>query len=258
LRVEDRIITRDGLSIPSRFYIPAAPKGLLVYFHGGGWVLGELDDFDSLMRELVHRSGCAILAADYRLAPEDRFPAALEDARAVIQWAAHVGIAELGLPKGIAVGGDSAGGNLATVCAAELSESSQIRLQLLFYPCVDSNFERDSYREYGNGYLLSGADMRWFFEQYAPSDKWSDPRISILRSQDLSRAAPAWIAVARHDVLADEIREYAQRLVAAGVPIKLRDYPDLMHGFARLYGVVDSANVALSEAAAAVGAAFDE
>ncbi len=255
--VTDRRIERDGHSVPVRLYAPDAPVGICVYFHGGGWVLGDLEDFDSLMRELAARSNCVIVATDYRLAPEHPFPAALDDAATATRWAAEQGGRLFGLPPRVAVGGDSAGGNLAAATALALAPHLSIPLQLLFYPVVDCEFERESYRRFGAGLLLTAADMRWFFSQYAQPGQWKDPRIAVLQAPGLSSAPPTWIAIAAHDVLADECRAFAHRLAAAGVAVTSRDYGDLMHGFARMYGLVDSANHALDEAATALKAAFD-
>ncbi|MFT8245085.1 alpha/beta hydrolase [Roseomonas sp. BN140053] len=255
-RVEDRLIRHAGREVPCRLYVPETPVGLCVQFHGGGWVLGELDDFDAFLREFARRSGCAILAVNYRLAPEHPFPAALDDAAAAIGWAAEEGVRELGLPAGLVLLGDSAGANIATVSALDLADRVGIRLQVLFYPVVDADFTRPSFRDFGEGYLLSSADMRWFFRHYAAPEQWRDPRIAPLHRADLAKAPPAWIAVAAHDVLADEGRAYARALAAVGVPVQLRDCGDLMHGFARMYAMADSANAAMDDAAAATGAAF--
>lgn len=243
----------DG-TVVARFYRPVAPsRGLCVYLHGGGWTMGNLDDFDTLCRTLAQRSGCALLSVDYRLAPEHPFPTPLNDALAAIRWAQ-------GLPEaaeGLAVAGDSSGANLATVAALALRDEIPLRLQLLFNPCTGVAFETASYAKYGEDYLLKNADAAWFMTHYAPGHDPADPRIAPLHTPDLRGAPPAWIGLAEYDVLYDEGVAYAHALEAAGTPTSLRCYDGVMHGFARAHGAIDTADRAVTEAATALRSAFD-
>lgn len=246
------IPTRSG-SVPGKLFRADKPeKGLIVYIHGGGWVIGALADFDALARTLVARSGCALLMVDYRLAPEHKFPAGLEDVEDAIRWAAAQRHQLIGTEATLVVAGDSAGANLATVAVTLLKNELEVALQLLIYPVADCDFETPSYRLPVEGLLLTRADMQWFYRHYAPEALWSDPRISPLRANDLKGTAPAWIAVAEYDVLHDEAVAYAERLAAAGVPVELHRYAGVGHGFARMMNFVDTADRALDDAAAAI------
>ena len=251
--VDVRIPTRGG-SIGGRLFAPAhAEPGLIIYVHGGGWVIGTLSDFDALARALVARSGRTLLLVDYRLAPEHPFPAGLEDVEDAIRWAFSERsrlAGDGGAP--LVVAGDSAGANLATVAAAALKDELDIALQLLFYPVTDCDTDTPCYRAHAEGLFITRADMQWFFRHYAPEQLWADPRISPLRSEALAGVAPAWIATAEYDVLCDEGEAYARRLEAAGVPVELRRYAGVGHGFVRMMNFVDVANEALDDAAAAI------
>ena len=246
------IPTRSG-SVPARLYRSRnAEHGLAVYFHGGGWVCGTLDDYDILARNLVHYSDCAVLMVDYRLAPEFAFPAGLEDAEDAITWAAKELETLLGKRLPLAVGGDSAGGNLATAALNSLRGKVDCALQLLLYPVTDANTERPSYIEHGEGLPLTRADMQWFFDHYAPKALWADPRISPLQHPSLVGSPPAWIATAEYDVLRDEGEDYARRLKEAGVQVELRRVEGLAHGFARLSNHVESVADLLHDAGTAL------
>lgn len=246
------IPTRSG-SVPARLYRSKnAEHGLAVYFHGGGWVCGTLDDYDILARNLVHDSDCAVLMVDYRLAPEFAFPAGLEDAEDAIAWAAREVQALTGKRLPLAVGGDSAGGNLATVALNKLRGKVDCALQLLLYPVTDANTERPSYIKYGEGLPLTRSDMQWFFGHYAPKALWADPRISPLQHPSLAGSPPAWIATAEYDVLRDEGEDYARRLKEAGVQVELRRVEGLAHGFARLSNHVEPVADLLKDAGAAL------
>lgn len=254
--VREVAIPVEGGSIGARLYLPVArPAGLCVYFHGGGWTLGALDDFDALVRTLAARSGAAFLSVDYRLAPEHPFPVPVEDAIAAVRWAA-ANSARLGAGAHLAVAGDSAGGNLATVAALALRGEAAIDLQILFNPAVDTDKTRPSFEAYGTDYLLRTADVDWFMRHYAPGADPRDPRLAPLRTGDLSGAPPAWIGVAEYDVLTDEATAYAAALQAAGVPATLRRVEGVMHGFARQHAMVDAADRAVGEAAEALRRAF--
>lgn len=244
--------TRSG-SVPARLYRSRnRERGLIVYLHGGGWVLGALDDFDITARDLVHHSDCAVLLVDYRLAPEHPFPAGLEDAEDAIAWVAASMPTLVGRRLPLVVAGDSAGGNLTTVALAGLRGKVDCALQLLFYPVTDSDIDRPSYHAYGEGLPLTRADMQWFFEHYAPQTPWGDSRISPIRCTDLAGSPPAWIVTAEYDVLRDEGEDYASALRKAGVPANLRRIDGLAHGFIRLSNLVDVVEDVLKDAGDAI------
>ena len=246
-----------GDTIGLRVYSPGGPAGRppfpgLVFFHGGGWVIGDLDTHDGLCRALANAAGRVVASVDYRLAPEHRFPTAAEDAYAATRWVADHAAA-LGVdPRRLAVGGDSAGGNLATVVALMARDRGgpALGLQWLVYPVVDHDFDTASYRENAEGYLLTRAAMRWFWNHYAPApaDR-ARPHASPLRAPSLAGLPPALIQTAGYDPLRDEAEVYARHLRAAGVPTTLTRYPGMIHGFLRLLNHVDQARVALTEAA---------
>ncbi len=249
------IPTRSG-RIAARLYLPNdVPDGLVVYLHGGGWVAGNLEGSDALARNLAVRSGCAVLLLDYRLAPEHAFPCGLEDTEDALRWAQAECPHLVGSRVPLIVAGDSAGANLATVAAIELKGEVALALQLLFYPVTDTDPETRSYREFAQGLRLTRDDMLWFMAQYAPERLLSHPRIAPLRSQALRGVAPAWIATAEYDVLRDEGEAYAWLLVVNRVPVVVRRYEGLTHGFARMMNLVDTAHQALNDAASAITAA---
>lgn len=250
--VETLSIPVDGASIEARLYRPEGSRGLCVYFHGGGWVLGRLDDFDAFCRVLAERAGCAVLSVDYRLAPEHPFPVPVEDAVAALRWAARR--PEAG--HGLAVSGDSAGGNLAAVAALDLRAEVDLALQLLFNPCTDTDKTRPSFAAYGTDHLLTAADVDWFLGHYAPYADRHDPRLAPVQTPDLTGAAPAFIAIAEHDVLRDEGEAYAAALESVGVPVLLRRVEGVMHGFARGHAAVPPSDAAVTEAAEALRAAL--
>ena len=256
----------EELSAPSpsgpvrvRVYRPEGkePFAGLVWFHGGGWVVGSLDSHDRICRALCRRAGSLVCSVDYRLAPEHRFPAALEDAWAAMRWAADEAAA-LGLdPARLAVGGDSSGGNLAAAVALRARDAGvPLALQALVYPVTDHRFDTGSYEEFADGYGLTREGMRWFWEQYlGPGGDFSLPEASPLRAFDLRGVAPALVQTAEADVLRDEGEAYARRLEQAGVPATLSRYEGMVHGFLRHGGVVARAHAALDEIAAALRAA---
>ncbi|MBC7161213.1 MAG: alpha/beta hydrolase [Immundisolibacter sp.] len=233
----------DG-AIKARLYRPTADGVLpgLVFFHGGGWVIGDLDSHDDLCRDLAAQAGCAVLAVDYRLAPEHRFPAAAEDAIAAADWAA-ANATQMGIdPARLAVGGDSAGGNLAAVAALAARDAGRpLAAQLLIYPVTDmSRFEGESYAACGEGYGLTAGAMVWFRDHYLTDAKAGrDWRVSPLLASDLGRLPPALVVTAEFDVLRSEGEAYAKRLAEAGVPTKLARYDGMIHGFASMAGVLD-------------------
>ena len=258
-RVEPVEIPGPAGTIAARHYVPhgAAPESgpLLVYFHGGGWVIGDLDTHDAPCRFLAANSGVRVLAIDYRLAPEHPFPAAPEDAFAAYAWAS-ANAAALGCDPGrVAVGGDSAGANLAAAVSL-LAREAGLRLpamQLLIYPVTVTDEEMPSRHTFGDGFLLSRPDMDFFEGHYLPAgtDR-GDTRVSVLRAADLSGLPPAYLAIAGFDPLRDEGVAFAKRLEEAGVPVSLRLHPGLVHTFANLTAIGPSARQAMLEAVGAL------
>ena len=234
---EDRVLPAPWGAIAARLYTPAglaAPSPLLVYFHGGGWVLGSLDTHDEVARRLAYHAGVRVLSVDYRLAPEHPFPAAVDDAEfAFAHVAAHP--EQFGaLRSGLAVGGDSAGGNLATVVArrAPAAGTPQPVFQLLLYPVCDAPRRHASYDRFAEGFLLSAAEMDWFADAYVPDlGRRGDPSFAPLRADSLAGLPPAYIATSAADPLRDEAEAYAARLREEGVGVALDRQP-LLHGFA--------------------------
>lgn len=258
-RVEAVEIPGPTGSIAARHYVPhgspSTSAPLLVYYHGGGWVIGDLDTHDAPCRFLAAHSGVQVLSIDYRLAPEHPFPAAPEDAFAAYAWAS-ANAADLGCdPARIAVGGDSAGANLAAVAAllARDADLPPAAMQLLIYPVTVADEELPSRDLFGDGFLLSKPDMDFFESHYLPAgaDR-GDPRVSILRAGDLSGLPPAYLAIAGFDPLRDEGIAFAKRLEEAGVPVSLRLHPGLVHTFANLTAVCPSARQAMLEAVGAL------
>ena len=260
-RIENRTVPGPAGQIPVRIYTPVgtAPFPVLVYFHGGGWVIGNLDTHDGICRSLANRVGCLVVSVDYRLAPEHRFPAAPEDCYAATRWLAeHAG--SLGVDKGrIAVGGDSAGGNLAAVVALMARDRGgpKLAFQLLVYPATDTDFETRSYRENSEGYFLTRADMVWFWNHYAPRDEdRRNPYAAPLRAASLRGLPPALVITAEFDPLRDDGAAYAARLREDGVPVRLSQQDGLIHGFFQMGAVIDRGRASVDEASRAVKDAF--
>jgi len=257
--VEDRRIPGPAGEIPVRIYAPERPRGVLVYFHGGGWVIGSLETHDAPLRALANTAGCTVISVDYRLAPEHRHPAAAEDCYAATRWAAANARALGADPALLAVGGDSAGGNLAAVTAllARARGGPALRFQLLVYPVTDHDFERASYRDNAEGYFLSREDMRWFWNHYVPDAGERDAvTASPLRAADLSGLPPAHVITAEFDPLRDEGEAYAARLREAGVPVSLTRYDGQIHGFFGMAALLPRGHDAVAEAAAKLRATF--
>jgi acetyl esterase len=248
---EVRDATAGG--VPVRVYRPRADgvTAAIVHLHGGGWVVGDLDTHDTVCRDLAAGSGCAVVAVDYRLAPEHPFPAALEDSLAAVR-----AVGELGLdPDRVAVFGDSAGGGMAAVIARELRDA--VRHQALVYPVCDARVgATDSYARYGEEHFMTAGDMRWFLDHYATGVDPADPRLSPLAAEDLSGAAPATVVLAECDPLRDEGAAYARRLEQAGVEVELREYAGQLHPFVLLAGVIDDGREARAWIAQRLGAAL--
>jgi acetyl esterase len=226
---------------------------LLLYAHGGGWVTGSLDSHDRLCRILANRLPAVVVAVDYRCAPEDAYPAALDDFESAWHWArAHA--AELGADgTRYAVAGDSSGGNLAAALTLRLRAGGapQPRLQLLLYPALDATCSRASYREFATGYNLTGAQMTWYWETYRASTAADEAELSPLAAGDLSGLPIAVIAVAEYDVLRDDGLDYARALTAAGVPVRIVRCDGMIHGFLRWGGSVPAARSWIDAIAAA-------
>ena len=265
--VDARLVLAAGPGgpVPLRAYRPAGTgKGeklpALVYFHGGGWTIGDPDTHDVLCRQLAAGARCAVFSVDYRLAPEHPFPAAVEDSIAATRHVARESAA-LGVDAArIAVGGDSAGGNLATVVAlaARDAGSPTICFQLLVYPATDQRAESPSHERNGDGYLLTRAAIDYFRGQYLPRrEDWLDWRASPLLAPSLAGLPPAYVLTASYDPLVDEGRAYAERLKREGVATEFREYADMVHGFLLMGGAIDTANAAVEACCAALRAAFD-
>jgi len=240
-------IPSDYGPIPARFYRPdrsAAPAPLLVYFHGGGFMLGTLALYDTACRRLAIAGECAVLSVDYRLAPETIFPGAVLDAYAATRWASDNAELLNIDPARIAVGGDSAGGNLAAVLAqmAQDSEEFKVALQVLIYPMTDQSREYPSYERNESGYMLTRKALHWFMDNYIPDHQDRlDPRASPMLRQSLKGLPPAIIISAEFDPLVDENEAYAKRLKEAGVETEYVCFPGMVHPFFTLGGVVDDA-----------------
>ncbi|MDH4565193.1 alpha/beta hydrolase [Pseudomonas sp. BN414] len=238
-------------TIEARLLIPqSAPKALMVYFHGGGWVTGHIDDFDVLARKLAQRSSCAVLLVNYRLAPEHRFPAAIDDATNALHWAASEGQELLGAsaPLPLIVAGDSAGGNIAAVVARRAREQGQpeIAAQVLLYPVTDADFERPSYLDPQLQPLLTGEMMRWYWDHYLPdSSQRQHPDASPLLAEDLHGLPATLLITAEYDPLRDEGEAYAARLVAAGVPTQFERYAGQFHGFVSFVNMLPGSAAAI-------------
>lgn len=259
----------DSLSLPGPasdltawLYRPSSQSDLplLVFFHGGGFTIGSLQSHDVVCRTLCVEANCLVLSVDYRMGPEHRYPAAVEDAWAATRWAA-ANAARLGAdPRRIAVGGDSAGGNLAAVVCllARDANAPPLVQQLLIYPCTDMSCEFPSHTRFADGYRLTRDLIEWFYQHYfAPDEDILHWRASPLRANDFRGLPPALVMSAGFDPLQDENRAYASKLEAAGVPVHYSHYGDMIHGFITMPGPLDRAREALSECAAVLRVAFD-
>ncbi|MBS0447944.1 MAG: alpha/beta hydrolase [Proteobacteria bacterium] len=253
--VRDLAATGPHGAIPLRLYRPDAPRALpvLVYFHGGGWVIGDLDTHDVLCRQLANDAGCAVVAVDYRMGPEHRFPTAVDDCIAATRWVRDHA-SELGIDaKRLAVGGDSAGGNLAAVVSIAARDAGDlpIAFQLLIYPATDMRRGAASHATNGEGYLLTRDTIGYFHDHYITDPAQDlDWRASPLLHPDLSRLPPAFVLTAGFDPLVDEGLEYADRLSAAGVRCGYVCYDRMIHGFVLMGRVLGEANTAVAQCAA--------
>ncbi len=251
----------DADGVPVRVYNPSPDSDLPIFvaLHGGGWVIGNVEDFDLIARQLANASGAIVVSVDYRLAPEHPYPAPLDDCRRALDWTvAHA--AELGGdPARVAIGGDSAGGNLAAVCAllARDAGGPDLALQVLIYPVVDCDFETPSYVANAEGFLLQREEVQWFFDCYTAGEHdRADWRISPMRAPDLRGVAPAVVITAEFDPLCDEGEAYAARLREAGVEVEQRRYDGLIHGFFGLPVAFDASRDAMELVGTALRRAF--
>jgi acetyl esterase/lipase len=259
--VEDRQIPGPESQVAIRMYTPQGkgPFPLLVYFHGGGWVFGNLDVHDTMCRILTNAVNCIIVSVDYRLAPEHKFPAAPEDCYAATRWVAENAAGFNGDPRRIAVCGDSAGGNLATAVALMARDRGGPRLvyQVLIYPITNYSFDTPSYQDKTPGYSLTKDEMVWFWEQYlAAGDDGKHPYASPLQAQDLRSLPPAMVITAEYDPLLDEGEQYAARLQEVGNRVTLRRYNGMIHGFFSKAAVMDQGKRAMEDAATCLRSAF--
>jgi acetyl esterase len=260
-RIDDHRVPVAGAEITVRCYTPAGPGPFpaLVFFHGGGWVIGDIETHDGICRSLANAGHCVVANVDYRRAPEHKYPVAVEDAFAATSWIARQG-ARLGVDaRRLAVGGDSAGGNLAAAVSLMSRDRGgpELALQILVYPVTHHSDDTASYQENAEGYLLTRSAMRWFWDQYLrrPEDG-AEPYASPILAKSLVGLPPALVITAEYDPLRDEGEAYAARLGEAGVPVMLTRYPGMIHGFFRMINMVDKARAARDEAAAALRKAF--
>ena len=258
-RIEDfHIAARDGFALPARLYAPSMARlPLLLYLHGGGFTVGNISTHDTLCRVLAEQSGCAVVSLDYRLAPAHRFPTAVDDA-----WDALAFLARHADRFGVdgtrlAVGGDSAGGTLAAVCAILARDAGlPLALQLLFYPGTAARQDTDSHRRFAVGPLLDEPLISWFFSQYIDDAERDDWRFAPLNADDVDGVAPAWIGLAECDPVVDEGIAYADKLRAAGVPVELEIYRGVIHEFVKMGRAVPEALAAQADAARALNEAL--
>ncbi|HVW42883.1 MAG TPA: alpha/beta hydrolase [Amycolatopsis sp.] len=247
--VEERHIEAG---IPVRIYRPEGdgPFPVIVFFHGGGWVMGDLDMHDATCRKLANGVGAVVVNVDYRLAPEHPFPAPFDDALAATRWA-HDHIHEYRGDAGrLVVAGTSAGGNLAAAVALRLRESADVplALQVLIYPVLDSEMRSESYRAYATGYSLERDQMKWFLAQYVPDEtQHRDPLVSPAHAESLAGLPPAIVITAEYDPLRDEAEGFAERLRAEGVPAEVTRYDGQIHSFVGAYGVIEDADLAVAQ-----------
>jgi len=257
-KTEDIKTEGGDRSVPLRVYTPVAAGSdalpAIVYYHGGGFVIGDLDCYDSLCRTLANESGCRVISVDYRLAPEHPFPAAVEDSFAALKWV-EANASDLAIdPNRLAVAGDSAGGNLAAVMCllAADAKAPQLAFQLLIYPSIKLSRELTS-RHFGSGYRLDDRAIQWFYSHYMPEGADpADVRLSPIAMRSASGLPPAYIVTAGFDPLREEGIEYAEKLKAAGIQVALVDYPTMIHGFFSMQGWIPLSSEAIAAAAKAV------
>ncbi len=252
---------RDAEGVPVRIYRPSADPDLpiVVYFHGGGWTIGTVEQFDPILRQVANVTGAIVVAPEYRLAPEHPFPAGVDDCWHALCWTAKNASTFGGDATRLAVMGDSAGGNLSAVCALQARDAGgpELAMQVLVYPVTDCDFTTPSYRANSDGYLLTEEEMRWFFSCYTRGDvDPTDWRICPLRARDVAGVAPALVLTAEYDPLRDEGEAYARRLAEAGVPVHKHRYDGMIHAFFGLSAAFDASRDALDRAGTALRRAF--
>ena len=260
--VEDRMIPGPEQPIPVRIYRPRVEHTrslpVVVYFHGGGWVLGDLDGYDGLCCELTRQAECITISIDYRLAPEHRYPAAVEDCDAALAWCAALAGELGGDPARLVIAGDSAGGNLAAVCALRRRRrgDAAIALMVLVYPATMlAGPLMPSRTIHADGYFLTRAAIDWFTDHYIPDvTRRGEVDASPALAPDLGGLPPALVITAEYDPLVDEGEAFAQRLKSAGVPVRLRRYAGTIHGFFNFYAMLDQGREAIAEVAGAIRA----
>ncbi|MDI3380585.1 alpha/beta hydrolase [Xenophilus aerolatus] len=259
-RVQDFTVpARDGAALAARLYAPSHDAlPVLLYFHGGGFTVGSIATHDTLCRVLAAQAGCAVVSLDYRLAPAHRFPTAVHDAWDAVQFLHRSGAAELALDTGrLALGGDSAGGTLAAVCAILARDAGvPVALQMLFYPGTSARQDTDSYRRFADGPVLTAALVRWFFSHYVDEADREDWRFAPLNAEDVEGVAPAWIGLAECDPAVDDGVAYADKLRLAGVPVDLEIYRGVVHEFLKMGRAIPEAQAAQTDAARALREAF--
>ena len=260
--VRDEVAPGPGGDIAVRILSPENDaRAVIVYFHGGGWVMGDLDEFDTLGRKLVTATGAAVVLVDYRLAPEHRYPAAAEDAWAALQWVGNRVETIGGSAVPLIVAGDSAGGNLAAVVSlrAQREGAPAIAQQILIYPVTDADLDTASYLDEANQLMVSRDSMIWFWDHYAPDVATrTNPDASPLRAADLAGQPPAVVVTAEHDVLRDEGEAYVERLRTAGVAVQHRRFAGQMHGFFTFVNVLPGADDGLNYISEEIGKHLSE
>lgn len=244
---EHTLTAEDGGESLIRVLVPSdVPRGTVIYYHGGGWVIGDIDGYDTLGRKLAAASDMVVVMVDYRLAPENPYPAANNDAWAALRWVT-ANIDELGgASRPVVLGGDSAGGTLSIVTALRArDEGVKVDATFLVYPATDTDMERPSYNDPANQLLLSKKSMEWFFNHYLGDEDRSHPSISPVRTEDLSGFPRTALGIAEHDPLKDEGAEFGDRLEAAGVPVTRRLFEGQMHAFFQMVNVLPASGEAI-------------
>lgn len=257
--MRDIVIPGPAQPIPARLFVPkgAAHGPVMVYYHGGGWVLGSVEGCAGLCSQIANRLGIRVVSIDYRMAPEAVFPAAVDDCLAAAQWVAGSPAELGGKVEGVLTCGDSAGGNLATVVSA--SGKVAVRAQLLFYPVTDISKKTGSYQQYSTGYFLEEAGMDWFRDHYLPNKTdWTDPRVSPLLVESVAELPPTVVMTAELDVLRDEGRAFAARLAEAGVRVLFSEAAGLIHGIVNMRGALPSGMHPINKAIDDLGRLIEE
>lgn len=262
-RDEERSIAGPGGNLPLRIYTPQGEGQFpaLVYFHGGGWLVGDLSTLQSACSFLANAVPCVVISVNYRLAPENKFPAAVEDCYSALKWVAGNARSLNINPGEIAVGGDSAGGNLAAAVSLVARDrcGPALAYQLLIYPVIDFNFDRPSYKENATGYLLTQEACRYLWKQYLENESdANNPYASPIRAESLAGLPPAMVLTAQYDPLRDEGQDYARRLLKAGVPVIARNYEGLIHGFWGMGAVLDQTHRIRQEVAEVLHTVFSQ